>query len=134
MENNYSTAKLCPYEQQSLEYADEEPVDKLHCNLALEPGRSSASIDSCQLHIIAFFMHIIHVSIKLLLNYLIELTRILAKSRDYDELLHVWKSWRDRTGKPMRSKYMRFVELTNEAARLNGNIKLVFTLLLHIIK
>ncbi len=53
MENNYSTAKICPFEQQSVEYADEEPVDKLHCNLALEPGWSS-SIYSCQLHIFYF--------------------------------------------------------------------------------
>lgn len=49
-----------------------------------------------------------------------ELTRILAKSRDYDELLHVWKAWRDKTGKPLRAKYLRYVQLSNEAAKLNG--------------
>jgi hypothetical protein len=61
MENNYSTAKICPYEQQSVEYVDEEPVDKLHCNLALEPGRSSPSVRSFHLHIIVIFLLVILV-------------------------------------------------------------------------
>ncbi|GIY34930.1 angiotensin-converting enzyme [Caerostris extrusa] len=49
-----------------------------------------------------------------------DLQRILTKSRDYDELSHVWKAWRDSAGKPIREKYLRFVNLSNEAARLNG--------------
>lgn len=49
-----------------------------------------------------------------------DLQRILTKSRDYDELVHVWKSYRDAAGKPIAGKYLRFVELGNEAARING--------------
>lgn len=49
-----------------------------------------------------------------------DLQRILTKSRDYDELVHVWKTWRDAAGKPIRDKYLRFVNLSNEAATLNG--------------
>ncbi|XP_015913714.1 angiotensin-converting enzyme [Parasteatoda tepidariorum] len=49
-----------------------------------------------------------------------DLQRILTKSRDYDELTHVWKAWRDAAGKPIREKYLRFVNLSNEAALLNG--------------
>lgn len=49
-----------------------------------------------------------------------ELTEILASSRDYNQLLWLWKSWRDATGKEMRSKYSKFTELMNEAAGLNG--------------
>ncbi|XP_055929558.1 inactive angiotensin-converting enzyme-related protein-like [Argiope bruennichi] len=49
-----------------------------------------------------------------------DIQRILTKSRDYDELAHVWKAWRDAAGKPIREKYLRFVNLSNEAARLNG--------------
>ena len=49
-----------------------------------------------------------------------DLTRIMAKSRNYDELLHVWKSWRDVAGKPVRDKYSRFIQLSNEAANRNG--------------
>lgn len=39
MENNYSTAKICPY-QPELEYIDDDPIQNEQCNLALEPGRS----------------------------------------------------------------------------------------------
>lgn len=45
---------------------------------------------------------------------------ILAHSRDYDELLHVWNEWRRVAGKPMKTKFLRYVELLNEAARMNG--------------
>uniref|UniRef100_A0A8C3XMN8 Angiotensin-converting enzyme n=1 Tax=Chelydra serpentina TaxID=8475 RepID=A0A8C3XMN8_CHESE len=50
-----------------------------------------------------------------------DLTDILAKSRDYDELLFSWKGWRDASGKKIKSKYKRYVELSNKAARLNGH-------------
>lgn len=44
----------------------------------------------------------------------------MATSRDYDELLFVWKGWRDASGKKMRNDYKRYVELSNKAAVLNG--------------
>ncbi|XP_076880059.1 angiotensin-converting enzyme 2 isoform X2 [Brachyhypopomus gauderio] len=44
----------------------------------------------------------------------------MANSRDYFERLHVWEGWRVRVGKPMRPLYEDYVELQNEAARLNG--------------
>ncbi|XP_075767286.1 angiotensin-converting enzyme [Pelodiscus sinensis] len=50
-----------------------------------------------------------------------DLTDTLAKSRDYDELLFSWKGWRDASGKKIRSKFKRYVELSNKAARLNGH-------------
>uniref|UniRef100_A0A8D0GV64 Angiotensin-converting enzyme n=1 Tax=Sphenodon punctatus TaxID=8508 RepID=A0A8D0GV64_SPHPU len=50
-----------------------------------------------------------------------ELTDTMATSRDYDELLFSWKGWRDASGKQIRSKYKRYVELSNKAARLNGH-------------
>ncbi|XP_030629868.1 angiotensin-converting enzyme isoform X2 [Chanos chanos] len=50
-----------------------------------------------------------------------DLTKIMAESRDYDELLFAWKGWRDAAGKPLRQNYMRYVELANEAARINGH-------------
>ncbi|CAN7988334.1 unnamed protein product [Ixodes hexagonus] len=45
---------------------------------------------------------------------------ILQDSVDYDELLHVWNEWRRVSGKPLKEKYSRYVELQNEAAKLNG--------------
>lgn len=49
-----------------------------------------------------------------------ELTKILKESRNYYELKHVWSSWRDETGKKMKKNFLRYVELSNEAACLNG--------------
>ena len=41
-------------------------------------------------------------------------------SRDYNELEYVWEGWRNASGRTMRQDYIRYVELSNEAARLNG--------------
>lgn len=46
---------------------------------------------------------------------------ILAKSTDYDELVYVWKAWRDATGAKMKNLYKIYVELSNEAAVANSN-------------
>ncbi|KAM7381883.1 hypothetical protein PAMA_012642 [Pampus argenteus] len=50
-----------------------------------------------------------------------DLQKIMAESRDYDELLFAWKGWRDAAGKVLRTDYKRYVELANEAATLNGH-------------
>ena len=47
---------------------------------------------------------------------LTRLERIMAESRNTDELLDVWKGWRT-ISPPMRSQYRRFVELGNAGAR-----------------
>ncbi|XP_076253432.1 angiotensin-converting enzyme-like [Rhynchophorus ferrugineus] len=49
-----------------------------------------------------------------------ELTNILAKSRDTEELKHVWVEWRNAVGPKCRSLYEQYVNLSNEAARLNN--------------
>lgn len=51
-----------------------------------------------------------------------EISRILAHSRIESELLYVWKSFRDQTGPKLRNKFIRYVQLANEAAVLAGNI------------
>ena len=48
------------------------------------------------------------------------LTRLLASSRDYDELLWAWKGWRDVTGPLMKDGYEQFVSLSNEAVQTLG--------------
>ena len=52
------------------------------------------------------------------------LTDVLAESRDYNELLGVWKGWRDQTGKLMRTKYTEFVNVMNEAIKFSGKLTL----------
>ncbi|UYV61433.1 hypothetical protein LAZ67_1004812 [Cordylochernes scorpioides] len=49
-----------------------------------------------------------------------DLTRIFASSRNAEDLKKYWVGWRDATGKKIRSQYVKFVELSNEAARANG--------------
>ncbi len=44
-----------------------------------------------------------------------EISKTLAASRDYDELLEAWKGWHT-ISPPMRDDYQRFVELANEGA------------------
>jgi peptidyl-dipeptidase A len=48
-----------------------------------------------------------------------DVTRILAESRDPNELKDVWMGWH-RVGAPMRDRYARFVELSNKGARELG--------------
>ena len=45
-----------------------------------------------------------------------DLEEVLAKSRDYDELLDAWQGWHS-TSAPQRKDYTRFVSLINEGAR-----------------
>lgn len=52
--------------------------------------------------------------------FFLDLQRIMAESRDYDELLSAWKGWRDSAGKVLRQDYKKYVELANKAATLNG--------------
>ncbi len=47
------------------------------------------------------------------------MTRILAESRDPDQLLDLWRGWR-KISPPMRKQYERFVELSNKGARELG--------------
>ncbi len=45
-----------------------------------------------------------------------KITQIMAESRDYDELLDVWKGWHT-VSPPMKPMYERFVVLANQGAR-----------------
>jgi peptidyl-dipeptidase A len=49
----------------------------------------------------------------------IELTQIMAESRDYEALKEAWSGWHS-TARPMREEYANFVELANEGARELG--------------
>ena len=51
--------------------------------------------------------------------HLDDLELILAKDRNWDDLVDAWTGWHD-VAKPMRDKYARYVELANEGARQIG--------------
>ncbi|XP_035678813.1 angiotensin-converting enzyme-like [Branchiostoma floridae] len=44
-----------------------------------------------------------------------DLDDCLASSRDYDRLRFCWEGWRDAVGRPLKDRYSRFVELSNDA-------------------
>ncbi|KAG7188772.1 hypothetical protein KM043_008390 [Ampulex compressa] len=49
-----------------------------------------------------------------------DINKIMARSKDYDELLHYWYAWQEATGPQLKNKFMRYVQLANQASRLNG--------------
>lgn len=49
-----------------------------------------------------------------------DVNKAMAKSKDYDELLYYWHAWHEATGPQLKNKYMRYIQLANQAARLNG--------------
>ncbi|XP_076285295.1 angiotensin-converting enzyme-like isoform X2 [Lasioglossum baleicum] len=49
-----------------------------------------------------------------------DVNTIMARSKDYDELLYYWHAWHEATGPQLKNKYMRYIQLANQAARLNG--------------
>lgn len=49
-----------------------------------------------------------------------DLTRIMEKSRDEEELRHIWSEWRDKVGPPSRNTFMRYIDLANSAAIRHG--------------
>ncbi len=48
-----------------------------------------------------------------------QLTELMAKSRNYDELLDAWAGWHS-IARPMKQLYARFVDLSNEGAKEIG--------------
>uniref|UniRef100_UPI0037E8EB63 angiotensin-converting enzyme 2 n=1 Tax=Semicossyphus pulcher TaxID=241346 RepID=UPI0037E8EB63 len=48
------------------------------------------------------------------------LEHVMANSTNYAERLHVWEGWRREVGKRMRPLYEDYVDLKNEASKLNG--------------
>lgn len=49
-----------------------------------------------------------------------ELTEILANSRNPEELKYYWEQWRESSGKQMKNMFHEYVNLYNDAAKLNG--------------
>jgi peptidyl-dipeptidase A len=51
--------------------------------------------------------------------HLDDLSRVLAKSHSFDELVEAWRGWHS-IAAPMKARYGRYVELANEGARQYG--------------
>ncbi|UYV73783.1 hypothetical protein LAZ67_11000906 [Cordylochernes scorpioides] len=81
----------------------------------MEDIYSQAKVDN-----LSFDPAIHPVHLQTLIHFSADLTRIFASSRNVEELKKYWVGWRDATGKKIRSQYVKFVELSNEAAQANG--------------
>lgn len=44
----------------------------------------------------------------------------MEKSRNYEELLDAWQQWHVNVGRKLKPLFATYVELGNEAAKLNG--------------
>lgn len=55
-------------------------------------------------------------------NCILGIEAVISKSTDYDELMYVWKAWRDASGAKIKQQFNTYVELSNEAARENGKL------------
>lgn len=53
-----------------------------------------------------------------------DLVKVMANSRDFEELLYTWRSWRATIGQEIRPKYIKYMELVNEAAMSIGKLKI----------
>lgn len=49
-----------------------------------------------------------------------DLVKIMAKSRNWDELQYVWTEWRRKTGQNIKELFEQMASLSNEASRLNN--------------
>lgn len=49
-----------------------------------------------------------------------DLTEIIAKSRDYEELSYVWSEWRKASGNKYRQEYLDFIDINQAAAQSLG--------------
>ncbi|XP_054706989.1 angiotensin-converting enzyme-like [Uloborus diversus] len=51
-----------------------------------------------------------------------DLAPLLFTSHDWDELLHLWKAWRDASARPMREMFLSYAQLSNEMAKQNSHM------------
>ena len=49
-----------------------------------------------------------------------QLTDLMAQNGNYDDHLWAWQAWHNGVGRQLRPLYLRYVELKNKQARLNG--------------
>ncbi|UYV61410.1 hypothetical protein LAZ67_1004760 [Cordylochernes scorpioides] len=51
-----------------------------------------------------------------------DLYKVMSDMNNASAMREAWVAWRDAVGRPLRNFYLRFLNLTNEVARANGNV------------
>jgi hypothetical protein len=54
-----------------------------------------------------------------------EISSVMSKSENFDELKWTWEQWHEKSGKSMRDGYKKYVDLNNKAAKADGNYSLL---------
>ncbi len=49
-----------------------------------------------------------------------ELTEVMSQNGNYEDHLWAWKSWHNGVGRQLRPLFLRYKELKNKQAKLNG--------------
>ncbi|CAH2237878.1 angiotensin-converting enzyme-like [Pararge aegeria] len=119
MKEVYNAAKICPFGQKPYD----PHVPRLPAQVT--EAQETKAYQSYQLNNQPFQHYQPHQDNSDYPNYCDmqldpEISRILAHSRIEKELLYVWKSFRDKTGPKLKNKFMRYVQLANEAAVNTG--------------
>ncbi|XP_047513996.1 angiotensin-converting enzyme-like [Pieris napi] len=116
MKEIYNSAKICPFGQ--------KPYDP---HIPRLPPTEVPEINQHQYHLSnePFQHYRLNQEVTEFPNYCDmqldpEISRILAHSRIESELLYVWKSFRDKTGPKLKNRFMRYVQLANQAAISSG--------------
>ncbi|XP_028158444.1 angiotensin-converting enzyme-like [Ostrinia furnacalis] len=115
MKEIYNSAKICPYGQKPYDphasrvtYNQDFSTNQYPANQPFQPYQHYQGTDGqeypnyCDMQLDP------------------EISRILAHSRIESELLYVWKSFRDQTGPKLKNRFMRYVQLANQAAVETG--------------
>lgn len=56
----------------------------------------------------------------------LDVKKIMKESRNEHELRHIWAEWHNKCGNQVKKSYEEFVSLSNQAARLNSLVTLIF--------
>ncbi|CAL1685748.1 unnamed protein product [Lasius platythorax] len=108
-----------------------DPLARRELKMIVTKGRSSLTDDKFnEIHHLIAEMKEIYIKARVCpykqtdgecnLNLDHDINKIMAQSKDYDELLYYWHAWHEATGPQLQNKYLRYVQLANRAAKLNG--------------
>lgn len=108
MKDIYSRTRLCPYRNMGS-----------NCNLSIDHGKY-LFVSTLKLYHKLLVQLYFNIS---LLSFYLDISKIMTQSKDYDELLYYWHAWHEAIGPPLKNNFMRYVQLSNQASRLNGKMK-----------
>lgn len=124
MKEIYNSAKICPYGQKPYDPHVQRPYDNTRPQIIRTNENFNPEMTSTNVHQV--FNRQFDNQESEYPNYCDmqldpEISRILAHSRIESELVYVWKSFRDTTGPKLKNRFMRYIQLANNAAVSSGN-------------